>query len=176
MKVYLAAHYDRFPLMRSWRYRLGLAGIGVTSRWIDGGHELGDFPTDDQRARLAREDLEDLDAADVVVLFNPAEDHWAGRGGRHVELGYAIGKGKPIVLVGERENVFHWLPAVTVTTQDEHAVIGAIWAAAQQKPRMVCQACIHYAQTDEGLKRIGEIVKGGGVVHLVRDLELEQRR
>lgn len=53
------------------------------------------------------------------------------------------------------------------------AVIAAIWAAAEQKPRMVCQACIHYAQTDEGLKRIGEVVKGGGIVHLVRDLELK---
>lgn len=54
-------------------------------------------------------------------------------------------------------------------------MIAAIWAAAEQKPRMVCQACIHYAQTDEGLKRIGEVVKGGGVVHLVRDLELKAK-
>ena len=38
----------------------------------------------------------------------------SGRGGRHVEFGLAIAWGKPVYLVGERENVFHWLPQVRV--------------------------------------------------------------
>ncbi len=31
-----------------------------------------------------------------------------GSGGRHVEFGYALAKGKPIVLVGPQRNVFHF--------------------------------------------------------------------
>jgi nucleoside 2-deoxyribosyltransferase len=33
-------------------------------------------------------------------------------GGRHVEFGYALAKGKRVVVIGERENVFHHHPSV----------------------------------------------------------------
>lgn len=35
-----------------------------------------------------------------------------GRGGRHVEFGYAMAKGKRLIVVGHRENLFHEHPAV----------------------------------------------------------------
>jgi hypothetical protein len=35
-------------------------------------------------------------------------------GGRHVEFGYGMAKGKRLVLIGERENVFHDHPSVEV--------------------------------------------------------------
>src|SRR5260221_13260147 len=61
-------------------------------------------------ARYAAEDLADIDQADAVVLFTQAGRHFAG--GRHVEAGYALGKGKRLVVVGPRENVFYHLPEV----------------------------------------------------------------
>lgn len=103
MKVYLAARYADASLMRLWRTELEAAGHTVTSRWINGG----------QRRRFAEEDLEDLRAASVVILHNPRAVHRTGRGGRHVELGIALSDGIPVILVGERDNVFHWCMGVT---------------------------------------------------------------
>ena len=113
MRVYLAARYEEHPKMRVWRDVLASNGIVVTSRWINGGHDIReDANHDEQRRRFAEEDLADIDEADALVAWNPKEHHRSGRGGRHVELGYAIAKGKMVILVGEPENVFHWHPAV----------------------------------------------------------------
>ncbi len=114
LKVYLAARFQEAPAMRSFAALLKASGIDTTSRWFDGTHELrSDLDEAKQRQRFAAEDLEDIDAADALVLFNPAEHHRSGTGGRHVEVGYAIGTQKPIFIVGARENVFHWHPSVT---------------------------------------------------------------
>jgi nucleoside 2-deoxyribosyltransferase len=114
-KVYLAARYQEHPRMRQWRKFLESSGFTVTSRWINGNHSIDvDVERDVQSARFALEDLEDLDAADVMVLWNPPEHHGSGRGGRHVELGYALALGKPVMLIGIRENVFHWHKGVRV--------------------------------------------------------------
>ncbi|MBA3641796.1 MAG: hypothetical protein H0W53_21530 [Acidobacteria bacterium] len=61
-------------------------------------------------AAIARQDFEDIASAGVVVVFNPPAACTVGRGGRHVETGYALGK--RVVLVGARGNVFHWLPEI----------------------------------------------------------------
>jgi nucleoside 2-deoxyribosyltransferase len=104
--------------MRKLRDALAVAGVVVTSRWIEGNHEIerdaSGEDADRERQRFAEEDLEDINRADVLVIFSPREHFRTGRGGRHVEVGYAIGRGIPIVLVGERENVFHWHSLVTV--------------------------------------------------------------
>jgi hypothetical protein len=57
-------------------------------------------------------DLQDIEAADTLVLFS--EDPLIGtpRGGRHFETGYAFGRGKRVVIVGGEENIFHYLPSV----------------------------------------------------------------
>ena len=34
------------------------------------------------------------------------------RGGRHVEFGVAVSSGKRLIVIGYRENVFHWLPQI----------------------------------------------------------------
>lgn len=86
----------------------------VTARWINGGHEISaDAGSDEQRRRFAEEDMEDLRAADVMILHNPRACHRTGRGGRHVETGLALAHGIPVILVGEQENVFHWCSEVT---------------------------------------------------------------
>jgi len=126
VKVYLAARYQEHPAMRVLRDELVAAGIVVTSRWIEGGHDIqADADHDEQRQRFCMEDLEDVDACDVLVVQSPKAHHRTGRGGRHVEVGYALAKGKPVILVGERENVFHWHPLVRLV-DDNHEVATAI--------------------------------------------------
>lgn len=106
MKVYLAARYEENGRMRDWRDVLVGHGIVVTSRWIDGGHE---DMTESRFAAYAEEDLLDVEQADALVMLSDREHFRTGRGGRHVEVGYALARGKRVILVGDRENVFHWL-------------------------------------------------------------------
>jgi hypothetical protein len=95
-------------------YRTDLLRLGhvCTARWID---QKLDADSDANMRDRATMDLEDLELAGVLVAFTEAPramvEH-GGRGGRHVELGYALSRGKKILLVGPRENVFHYLPGI----------------------------------------------------------------
>lgn len=104
--VYIAAPYPIRDLAQGVMRFLEEAGLDVTSSWLKSEDHL-----DDKHARL---DLADVDRADALVLLNHKEWVNSGTGGRHVEVGYAIARGKPIVLVGERSNIFHYLNDVIV--------------------------------------------------------------
>lgn len=113
MKVYLCARYSRHPEMQQHRAAIEAAGHQVTSRWHNGSHEIGDVATDEDRCRLAVEDLQDLQAADCVFAFTEGETSAGrGRGGRHVEVGFALAAAILVILIGPRENVFHYLDLV----------------------------------------------------------------
>jgi hypothetical protein len=72
---------------------------------------------------FAEDDIEDIEACDVFVAFT-APPPQSGRGGRHVETGYAYALHRdrqfwdgeagdlttPLVIVGPAENIFHSLP------------------------------------------------------------------
>ena len=133
MKVYLASRYSDRLTMIAWRETLRRLGAEVTSRWINGGHEIErDAQGDEDRRRFAEEDMEDVRAADVVIVHSPREFFRTGRGGRHVEFGYALALGKRIILVGERENVFHWRVGVEVVP-DFTAMLDALFGVAPRK-------------------------------------------
>jgi nucleoside 2-deoxyribosyltransferase len=124
MRVYLAARYSRREELAGYRERLQAAGHEVTSRWLNGDHQvsdaglnLGDDPEADQftkaeRERFALEDMADVIAADMLIAFTEPPRSTASRGGRHVEFGFALAQGMLIAVVGPRENVFHCLPGV----------------------------------------------------------------
>lgn len=123
MRVYLAARYSRKKEIKSLIPILLEHNILTTSRWL---HEsasetahLDEFTPAFCR-QTAAIDLEDIDLADTFVFF--AEDPLIGtpRGGRHVEFGYALARGKRIVVIGRHENIFHYLPQIVcyVTIQD----------------------------------------------------------
>jgi nucleoside 2-deoxyribosyltransferase len=104
--------------MRRYRDALGVYGHEVTSRWIDmhGGKYPGSF-TPQQLADdpeycnvLGEHDLEDIRAADIMMSFTSPDN--GGKGGRHVEFGYALALKKHLVIVGPRENVFHTNPRI----------------------------------------------------------------
>jgi hypothetical protein len=120
MKIYLASRYSRHDEMQGVRDVLEAVGHQVTSRWIDCHTDVtGDYtasftpeflaehPAD--CAPLGQHDLDDLITADFVVSFTCGT---GGKGGRHVEFGYALALGKRMAIVGPRENVFHTLPQV----------------------------------------------------------------
>jgi hypothetical protein len=116
--VYLAGRYSRQAELLKVAEVLDGYDIDVNSRWLFGDHEMrtGDHSTN---ARYATEDLEDIRRADVLVAFSEPSTVWPivnctspGRGGRHVELGFALGIGRHVAVVGPVENVFCDLPVV----------------------------------------------------------------
>ena len=121
---YIAARYGRWQEMQGYREQLEALGHTVTSRWINGTHSLrDDDPTLEFRAQMAMEDLDDLENADALICFTEPPGNIHGRGGRHVEFGYALAMHRttsralgggflPLHVIGYRENVFHCLPYV----------------------------------------------------------------
>ena len=131
MIIYLAARYSRRLELCGYRSQLQDRGHKIPARWLDGDHQLdnsgqplteagelafesGDPDADHLRDKFARDDLEDVLAADMLVAFTeqPRSGDGSSRGGRHVELGIAIGTGKRIAIVGPRENIFCWLDEI----------------------------------------------------------------
>ena len=49
---------------------------------------------------------------DPDVVTEPPREPSSSRGGRHVEFGIALARSKRLIVVGHRENVFHWLHMV----------------------------------------------------------------
>jgi hypothetical protein len=110
--VYLAAQFARRDELASYIPAFEAAGLRVTSRWLKQMTPLDGLAarhTPDENRIFADVDISDVDIADGFVFF--AEDPLIGipRGGRHVEFGWALARGKEIAVIGPRENVFHWL-------------------------------------------------------------------
>ncbi len=133
MRIYLAARYSRRLELCGYRDRLIAAGHDVRARWLDGEHQISnegkpigengealvegdDGGSDDRSASLRRQfaydDLSDVEQCDTLIAFTEAPRSGFSRGGRHVELGIAIGMDKRIIVVGHRENIFCWLDEV----------------------------------------------------------------
>lgn len=127
MKVYLAARYGRREEISDYAAQLTALGFGVTSRWLNGMHETppeGIEPESHEHLQwCATDDIEDILVANVLIAFTEPEGSVAGRGrgGRHVELGYALGIGTPVIVCGYRENVFCHLPGVVFAETWEDA-------------------------------------------------------
>lgn len=111
MKFYFAAPFtyaqSLIPLVAHIH---GTTKHSVTSSWL--------FIPEGTRSKHAMEamdyafkDLADVNAADILVLFNPPGVPQSP--GRNIEFGYALAKGKQLMIVGERKGVFQYLPCVS---------------------------------------------------------------
>lgn len=123
MKVYLASAYCGRDLLRRLAVDFHEAGHDHTSRWLAATHEI--TPATEGAAlghdhaytvQHVRQDFDDIDEADALVMFTPSAllaldpslgTGVLGSGGRHIETGYALGHGKPVIVVGAPENIFH---------------------------------------------------------------------
>lgn len=113
-KVYLAAPYGAMQRMRDWKVKLEERGHVITSRWINGNEEGMTL------ADAAQIDLDDVNAADAVVSFALAKGTAFTGGGRHVEFGYGLARGKLMVVVApNQENIFHHLECVLLVPDIE---------------------------------------------------------
>lgn len=117
MRIYLAGRVSKRPILQEWAALLEQDGHEIVSRWskrnsnhvsVDG---LSPRAADAERERYAREDIEDIERCDCMLSLME-EPRSNGRGGRHVEFGFGLALGRPQVIVGERETVFHHLPGV----------------------------------------------------------------
>jgi len=113
--VYLAAAYGRRYELRRYAEELWGAGFVVTSSWIDSEDQEDSGLGTKERVAVANRDLDDLKSARCVVAFTEGP-FGPSRGGRHVELGFALALGRHIVVVGPAENVYCDLADVIVPT------------------------------------------------------------
>lgn len=128
-KYYFAARYSQNAQMRQYRKELESIHmlVRVTSRWIDlHNNTLVTSFTPEQLAQdpvkcweAGNRDLEDINDAYTLIAFSAN----GGKGGRHVEFGYALCKGKRLVIIGHREHIFHTYPGVEVYAQWSHFLV-----------------------------------------------------
>ncbi len=130
--AYLAAPYRSRDTLKHIRDELFVpAGIAITSRWLDQTYPIETEPgqLDPETAvREANKDLVDVGSAEHFVLFtaDALGVKSNGRGGRHVELGYALARHKTIWMVGERQNIFEYLIPSPRTPRNAHEALAFI--------------------------------------------------
>jgi nucleoside 2-deoxyribosyltransferase len=116
MNVYLASQYSQKEQTRKCAQDLQDAGIDCTSVWLQEPHDaksrLVSLHTD-LKIQYAEQDLFDIQRADVFVVFSVTEDTPILRGGMVFETGFAYGQGKPVIVCGPKQHIFHWLPNIT---------------------------------------------------------------
>lgn len=132
MRVYLSAMFSQKEVMKKRSEELAEAGVEPTSTWVGEdakpsvqAHELPDH----YLRHTAILDIHDMLRADKFVLFVPTDAEIEGvarrslsRGGRNFETGFFyalimlrsylpphIRSKQEILLVGQRESVFHFL-------------------------------------------------------------------
>lgn len=113
--IYLAAPYRRRNELRDIAEELQSFGVRVTSRWLledfSLNVQLGELP-EKVNTDIATMDLTDILAADGMLFFAEDANNQPPRGGRHVEFGYALAEGLQMYVIGDKENIFHYLPNV----------------------------------------------------------------
>lgn len=134
MRVYLAAPYGAREEVLGLASDLYSRGMTCSSSWLAETHEInpgteGAAPalSDAQVALHATDDLVDILSSQALVLFTAAYLGVEGGGGRHIETGYAMATGIPVIVVGEPENVFHrmGLPRVELVS-DWASALGSL--------------------------------------------------
>lgn len=114
--VYIAAPFPMRYRIREARDRFTDLGYVVTSTWIDVEPDEEDVSWA-VRTEAARQCLREVDAADIFVHVTSAPE--LGHGGRHVELGYALARGKTVWRAGDKSNIFTALADVAADNLDQ---------------------------------------------------------
>lgn len=117
MKVYVAAQYARKREIRECSAILRDAGYEVVSTWHLEPHEanvtLAECGNDLLREYALR-DLGEILQCEAFIFVAEDQHNQPPRGGRHVEFGYALAHYKRVLVIGDRENMFHYLGDIEV--------------------------------------------------------------
>lgn len=103
MKLYIAAHSQEEA--KNVATVFVAFGHEITARWLSEDISLYKAMGDDKKPDIANRDFDDIDNSDALVLLACDEKV---PGGKFVEAGIAIGLGKPVYLIGRRENALMW--------------------------------------------------------------------
>lgn len=142
--VYIAARYGRRAEMERLAIRLDVLGFRSTATWLLGLSSYipgapGCCPPDqcakpvvalkahtiDTLSGYSAQDLLDIRGSNAVLFF-AEKDKVYSRGGRHVEMGYALALGLPVVYVGEPENVHAYAQEVVCWAHGVGKAIAAL--------------------------------------------------
>ena len=124
-KLYVAG-YDLNSAKRV-AFLLRGAGHTITSKWLDEEFRRTRTYTSDERRQLAQMDIDDVRASDALVLLAAP---YRVPGGKFVEVGAALALGKPVYVLGHRENLLMWHGLVT--TYDSVESMLDVWKAAEE--------------------------------------------
>ena len=106
-KFYVAAPFaERLAAVEVEQIVTHKLGWECTARWVYGGE------TGLKRNAIAMIDLEDVDKADALIVLSKPHGALVTGGGRWVEFGYALARGKFCYVIGHYENVFCHHPLV----------------------------------------------------------------
>lgn len=107
--IYLASAFTERYWCRVVEPIVRQLGHRVVSQW----HELKE--ADGNNEEWAGICQEDIRASDLFILFVAGQS----QGGCWTEMGIAIACGIPVVIVGETNNIFQYLPNVRVCREQE---------------------------------------------------------
>ena len=120
VNVYIAHHnIDEALALAERLIDNGLPRENIVSQWVfSAKSEFGTPKTNLRRSKIANECINDVALADVLVLVGDRGHE--GGGGKHVELGFAMGRGKRIIVCGHQENtLLHHYSIEVATTFSE---------------------------------------------------------
>lgn len=103
MKVYIAAHSSE--LATEVAKKLEQEGFNIISTWHKEPMGATSEYTPEDRRKIANLDAAQVTEADILFLL---ESPFKVSGGKFVEAGIALGQGKPVVVIGRRENMLLW--------------------------------------------------------------------
>lgn len=106
--VYVAAKYARKPEAKRLATVLKQNGLKVTSDWVD---EPPEGLPESSWPQVSMEDVLDIMHADTFLLISDPP-MYGGTCGKSFEMGLAYAAEKQIIVIGPRENVFHYLPGI----------------------------------------------------------------
>lgn len=112
MRIYIAAPWDHKAEACAAATQLEAAGHTITKKWWEHPEVAGFLRNDDDNDELAIQAVEDISGvwnANVFLLLNMAPSE-----GKCVETGLALAYGTPIIIIGQRSNLFHYLPGIPI--------------------------------------------------------------
>lgn len=111
MIIFISARTQ--DLGRRVRDHLELFGHTVLSSWLDSPRHNRRSEVENGAQIAADLCLQEIDQCDLFVLV-VEDDRRQHKGNTHVQMGYAIGKGKQVVILGAPENMMSRCSQVTV--------------------------------------------------------------
>lgn len=114
--IYIAGFFDTRARIRPYAEALQERGYRVLSSWIWVPAEFSMERPEIAWNMIAERDLAQVEAADRFILDTIDV---TPRGGREVELGYALALHKHMTIIGPRRNVFHHIAAAYFDTWEQ---------------------------------------------------------